>query len=435
LKNQLQQLFFGKLAKASYWIFSGAVAVGILGYFFQIMLGRMLSIEEYGHLNALLALLSILSAPLGALIMIITRRVSSYKAHSQIGHIGTYYTTIVPRILTAVILFLLVLALFSNNIQSYLKITDSAQFYLLSLLFFLLFIFSINNAFLYGLQKFQWVSSLGVFEVIAKILLSFFLVLMGLGIGGVLAGLIGAILLAIIVGYKLLSNEIVISKQTKNIAQRYEYRISTIAPILIANIAFIVMTQIDLLFVNYYFSPSEVGIYAAVAILGKSILFLPSSISKALFPMVAEEHAKGEGSYTYFKQSVIATLFMSIIGVLIFFFFGDKFLVILLGSNYEGTGVLLGFYGLAMMPLALVNLFEHYLIAKGRVVFAYLFFLVVPFQLLCIYFFHSSFLSILTVTGISGLLVLFFGIWFLKKELRKEVLLTNGIINSGKKTT
>ena len=59
--------------------------------------------------------------------------------------------------------------------------------------------------------------------------------------------------------------------------------------------------------------------------------------------------------------------------------------------------------------MALVMVAEHFLIAMGQVLFAYLFAVVAPLQLLAIYFYHETLLNVIIILGVSGALLVIIG--------------------------
>ena len=109
MKHQVKQLFLGKLARASSWLFVGGTAGGILGYLFQIIMGRMLSVTEYGILSALMAIMVVIGAPIQTLSMIISRRVSAYRSEQDSSKLGYLFYWINRKLLLiAVVLATLV---------------------------------------------------------------------------------------------------------------------------------------------------------------------------------------------------------------------------------------------------------------------------------------------------------------------------------------
>ena len=73
-----------------------------------------------------------------------------------------------------------------------------------------------------------------------------------------------------------------------------------------------------------------------------------------------------------------------------------------------------------MLPMALVMVAEYFLIAKGRVLFAWIFLAVAPFQVLAIYTWHEELWMIVATIAAFGFLLAVVGYLFLWKEFRGE---------------
>ena len=139
----------------------------------------------------------------------------------------------------------------------------------------------------------------------------------------------------------------------------------------------------------------------------------------ALFPMVAENHARSQGSAHLLLQAVGLTTLLSSAGAVFYLLFGEEIIALLYGEHYLGAGKLLKFYGFAILPMALVLVAEHFLIAKGRVLFAYLFLFIAPLQLIAVHFFHDSMHMVLAVVGVSGLVLALLGYGLLWHAFKK----------------
>jgi len=401
------QFFYSKFARASAWLFFGGLAGGILGYFFQILMGRMLSPNEYGLFSAMMGLFALLAAPLGTLLMVVSRKVSQYRAKHDDGSITHFYYWINIRSAIVGALILGVFLLFAPQIQLYLKAPSIMPIYLLGVLLFTTFMPIINNAFLQGVQSFLWLSASGSLWVLLKIIFSFALVFLGFGVSGALGGTILAAIFGWTISYYALYHQLAVGRDKPFRAQHLTFKPAL--PVLFANVAFAGMTQLDIVLVNYYFSAQDTGYYAAASILGKAVMYLSGSIAVALFPMVAERHARSESSLHLLFQAVGLTTILSGIGAIFYFLFGEAIIVLFYGEEYRSAGIILKFYGFAILPMALVMVVEHFLIAKGRVLFSYLFILILPLQLIAVYFYHSTLLTIVTVVGACSLLVALLG--------------------------
>jgi O-antigen/teichoic acid export membrane protein len=74
------ELWRSRLARIGSGLLVAGVIGGVLGYAFQVAMGRLLDAADYGRLNALMSLLIVLAAPLGTVGMVITRRFAEYRA-------------------------------------------------------------------------------------------------------------------------------------------------------------------------------------------------------------------------------------------------------------------------------------------------------------------------------------------------------------------
>ena len=87
-------------------------------------------------------------------------------------------------------------------------------------------------------------------------------------------------------------------------------------------------------------------------------------------------------------------------------------MTLLYGQKYQGASELLKLYGFAMLPMTLVMVAEHFLIAKGRVIFAYVMMFFIPFVFLAAYTCHTRLIDIVYILtfGSWGLAAVGFGV-------------------------
>jgi len=406
--NRIISLFIGKLANASAWMLVGSIAAGVLGYVLQVLMGRMLGVQEYALFSAIMALFTILATPLSTMVMLISRKVSEYFANQDNSAITYVYYTIHKRSMVAGVLILGLGFAFDSEIQHYLKAPTSVPVYALALLLFVTSFPFVNNAFLQGLQKFAWLSASSALNAIFKICLSVVFVWAGYGVSGAIGGAALAYILTWAITYLALWGTL--QKGLGQTSKAQSITLGSAFPVFVANGAFAVMTQLDMVLVNYFFPAHEAGLYAAASILGKAVLYLPGGIALALFPMVAERHAREEGSAHLLMQALGLTFILCGIGATIYFFCGEWFVQLVYGDQYREAGELLQYYGFAIFPMSIVMVVEYFLIAKGRVLFAYLFMLIAPLQIMAVYYFHESLFSIIAIMALFGMTVVTIGL-------------------------
>jgi len=414
--QRLMELLFGKLARASIWMVAAGIAAGALGYVFQVLMGRMLVPAEFALFCAIMALFSILCAPLGTLLMLVSRKVSEYRAKNDAGSIIHFYYFVNLRTAVFGIGVIAVCFAFSTLLQSYLKAPNVTPIYLLGVMLFFTFLPSINSAFMQGMQNFKWFSVSSVLSVLLKIIFAVTLVWLGYGITGALLGISFSFVMIWLLSYYGLHSQLVRGRGKS--FQTTHLSIKSALPVLVANVAFATMTQFDMVLVNYYFPSHEAGLYAAASVLGKAVLYLPGGIALALFPMVAENHAGNKGSAHLLMQALLLAALMCGAGAVFYYLFGEWLIRSLYGENYLGASEVLRYYGLAILPMALVMVTEHFLIAKGKVLFAYLFLVFAPLQLLAVYWYHTSLLMIVGIMAATNVLLCSVGFWLLWREFR-----------------
>lgn len=413
--QRLRNIIFGKLARASVWTMAAGILAGVLGYAFQVLMGRMLTPSEFALFSTVMALFAILCAPLGTLMMLITRKVSEYKARNDVGSIYHFYYAI--NIRTAVIGLLVIAAcfVFSTQLQIYLKAPTITPVYLLGVMLFFTLLPSINSAFMQGIQNFIWFSASSVLSVAYKIIFSVALVWMGFGLVGALIGISLSFVMLWITTLGGLRSKLIEGRGKPFEVGRLTYKAAL--PVFVANVAFATMTQFDMVLVNYYFPSHEAGLYAAASVLGKAVLFLPGGIAMALFPMVAENHAGNKASSHLLMQAITLTTVLCGMGAIFYYLFGDWLVQLLYGESYRGASDVLRYYGFAILPMALVMVTEYFLIAKGKVMFAYLFLVFAPLQFLAVYYFHNSLLTIVGIMAVTGILLCSLGFLLLWKSV------------------
>ena len=416
MREKVKHFFFSKLVQASSWLLAGGVAGGILGYVFQIIMGRMLSVAEYGALSSIMAIYAIMSTPFQTIFMIVSRRVSVLKSQKNIDSIAKLFFVLNYKV--AGISFILILFFwFLPFIKKYLLIENSSQFYLLIGILISTTFFSINKAYLQGLQYFKWLSASGVLSNLFKTIIAIIFVYFGFGVSGALGGVFISTLITLVLTYFILHPTLNKNSTSSPSTTSFLFKSASLA-VLFANIAFATMTQIDMVLVKYFFSEQDAGLYAAASILGKAAMYLPGGVTLALFPMVAENHAKGTSSSNVMFQAVNITALLSLIGALFYYFFADYIILFLYGADYKDASIILKYFGFAILPMSLIMVAEYFLIAMGRVLFAYLFILVAPLQAIAIYYYHDTLLNVVTVLFVSGAVLVLVGYGLLWGEFK-----------------
>jgi O-antigen/teichoic acid export membrane protein len=99
----------------------------------------------------------------------------------------------------------------------------------------------------------------------------------------------------------------------------------------------VIISNVDILMVKHYFAPSEAGIYAAVALVGRLLYFATWSVTSAMFPISAGSQAESDSR----RVLVVPLLFVAGLSTVFVVFLGSfPGLVIrtLFGSDFHPAG-------------------------------------------------------------------------------------------------
>jgi O-antigen/teichoic acid export membrane protein len=396
-------------------LFLGGMLGGIGGYVFHIIMGRMLDEGDYGLLATVVAMTTVLSVPTSALTLLLARAVAGYRAHEDEGSIARLYSKTMRGLLVICTLFLATYALATPFLQEVLRVPTLTPVYLLGVLVVFSLVVPIGLAILQGLQKFVAFSLSHLLAIGSKILLSALLIWLGFGVSGAIVGT----LLSLTVMWLFVNLQIRSSLRCAKLPRaEYRYPWHFLLSVVLASLAFVSMTQLDIVLVRYHFDAEQSGVYAAAAILGKAVLYLPGAVVTALFPMVAENSALKKASASLLLNAVALTLALCSAGALIYLLFAPELVILLYGERYAEAGEVLRYFGLAMIPMALVLVAENFLIAQGRIVFTYLLVVAAPLQILAIHLFHQSLLMVVAILAIGGWVLVLVGYGILWREYR-----------------
>lgn len=411
-------LYRDRFFRTGFWLTAANFFGGALGYAYQILIGRMLSPGDFALFSAVMALYIILSTPFSAILMVVSKRVTFLISRDYLSDLKKFYWSLASRIFSVGIASLFLGFFFADYAQEYLRAPTPSTIWIFYCLLASTMMLVVNNAFLQGLQNFYWLTVSILLGIALKIFLSWGFISLGYGASGALSGTLLSCLITIVMGLYLVS---------RDLKSNHDQKIKTtelvvtpprlnVLPVLIANLGFVAITQLDMVLVNWFFTSSEAGIYAAASVFGKAILYLPGGIVLALFPMVAKNHSDNVSSINLVRNAVIITLVMCGSLASIYWLLGDWMMSLFYGDLYKGSGQLLRWYGLAITPMALVMVAEHFLIAQGRTLFCWLYLFILPFQFAAIWFWHQELWMVLANIGISGVILTFLGYSILLKE-------------------
>ena len=321
------------------------------GYLYNVACIRYLGSRIYGDVAAVLALIALVSLPLGSLQLLLAREIAQISEGRDIGLLFRRWT--VRACLGGAALVVAGLALISP-LQDALSIHSRG-----ALAFGIAGIgFAVLAATLFGvLQGSQRFTALGVTYGAGGISRLLFVVpalLLGFGAVGALAvNLLAGLLSIVIAGWAL--RDLWPSRAEGAVLPQHDTR--QMVTMLVGSLAFASLTNSDILLAKYFFDDAQAGVYAAAALVGKAVLFLPAAVVTVLLPKAAERVAAGRTSRNILLASAGVTVVLTLTATGLLALVPESLLVWAFGGEFRDATSLLGWFGLAMTAAALVNVY------------------------------------------------------------------------------
>lgn len=415
MKKITSIIFNNSFLSSSLIMIIGSNATNFLNYIYHLVMARLLSPSQYGELASVISVVGLLGVIPGALSLVIIKYISSAKTDTEVNHLIIWVKQQSFKISFFCFFLLLIVSPFITNFLHinniwYLLIMSSTFFFSLPALF--------NRSILQGLIRFKEMVYSVMSENVAKLVLGAIFVLLGFGVGGVLAGWV----LAVILGWFLTALYIK-PKNTAGLKDRETDIIKSMAfftiPVVIYSLSTTALYSIDIILVKHFFSPHEAGIYASVSTLGRIIFFATGPIVAVMFPYISQRFSRGTHYIKIFLYSFASILCFSLLLLSIYAIFPGFIISLLYGNSYlEASGLLVYFAGFILL-FTLASLLINFNLSLNRTRVVIFPSLAALFQVAGIYLFHQNLLSVIWVSIIVNALLLFsLLIYSLKKELR-----------------
>jgi O-antigen/teichoic acid export membrane protein len=373
-------------------IVAAMVVANLANYGFQIMLGRALSIEEYGLLAGFMTVLTVITVAGTALQTTAARAIATGEHHDRYRFFDG-----LTRSSLLVAAGLVVLSVLALPVASSFFNIGALPLLLLGLFVVPAVLDSIALGRYQGLQRFTDLATYSTAQAMAKLFTAAIVLMLGFRATGLVAGLVVTSGVVAFVGLQL-------SREAGSL------EVTALDPDVRRALAAYTMLWFilgaDVLFARAFFVDTDAGIYAAAAVLGKAVLWIPVMIGQLIFPRLARRSKGGESVETLAYRSVILVIGVVGVAVLGLRLFGEPVFGLLYGDRYAVAADTAWKIGLAMAPLALVNLLIQHFLARQQSRFLGWMLFVLVVESLTMYVGPKTHDFYVLVLGSSGLVVL-----------------------------
>lgn len=243
---------------------------------------------------------------------------------------------------------------------------------------------------------------------LARIVIVFLLVRAGLGLTGAVIALPFGWLVSVFCAFFLLGRSFwTRSWPASQSLLREGGRLSFYA--LIAYIAYMSLTSLDLIWVNQNLSGEQAGAYAGLVLMRRIVALLPAVAVTVMFPRVVRALTEGRLPTRILAQT--AAIIAAVSGTLsvLYFLFSDQLIGIIFGREYQAAVPLLGWMGLATIGVSLSSIWLNYYLAERPRVFVILLGISVGLEWAFLNLFPLSMQSAVLAFGGTGWLLSFAG--------------------------
>lgn len=404
--NNVRSLVPANFFVSSSIIFAGSFLVNVLNYVFTLIMGRLLGVQAFGEVAALLSLLLVVSVPAAALSMLMTRESAFHNTQGR-GAVRELFMLLRRHVFLAALIFWMFF-LFSLPLFARLLHLDYVPLLIFSVLIPITLASSLQSGTLQGLQEFFMLSKQSVLGTLIKLVGSSLLVVAGFSVAGVMLGLVLASLGSWAYGY-LATRALLAPGEAEETDQSFSLRsVRELFPtILVTTLLLTLLSNVDVLMAKHYLSPELAGQYGALSTIGKVLIYGIGAFIAVLLPMVSAAQAEGRGEGSRILFLSLAIIAAASIGVYaLFSLFPTAIVALLLGSRYLAIAPLLGTFSIAMACISLTIALVNYFVATQNTSFIYLLFAGIALEVSLIALNHASLAAMTGMFVVSSLILL-----------------------------
>ncbi len=418
----IKKLFTTKLGRGTLVMVGGSFMVGGISFLFNPVMGNLLTIKEYGELVTILSLLIILSVPSLTLNTVLIKFSASYQAQGDMASVKSLFVEASKKLFFASFVLLLISWFSKDYIAQFLQIDDSNLLIYLGILTIVTIFFTINGAFLQGLLKFEAFTSASFLNSFLRIIFAAGLIYLGLNVRGALAGLILALFSAYLLTLVFLKKILTFpGGQLVNWRKIFYF----VGPAFSSLLGITILSTVDIILVKHFFSPIEAGLYSAVTVTGRVIIFTCLPITQVIFPVVVQRFEAGKPYHKFVVAGLIMTALIGATISLLYLLWPElvlKGFFFSRSSEYQAAGYLLAVYSVFITLFSLNTLLTYLFLSLQKVKFSIAPLIAGVLQGILIWFFHQNLNQVIIVNIIANfllLLVLSLYYWFNLKRVKK----------------
>lgn len=375
----------------------------VIDFAFHFWIGRLLIPSDFATLQTLNSVALVYTTASGVFQPVVSRFIAEAHSKSEGNSIPVIFQTFLRAAVWLGLILSTLVLLLAQPIGQTLNL-PAWTIQISAGLIFLSTLRPIAAGALQGIENFVAFGLTRLTLSLGRILLLLLLVQAGLGLTGAVIALPFGWLVSVLCGFFLLGKPFWrrVTAPPSNLLQE-GWKLSFYA--LLAYLAYMSLTSLDLIWVNQTLTGEAAGAYAGLVLMRRIVALLPGVAVLVMFPRVVKSLAEGKLPSLILARTAAIMLVTSGLLSLFYFMFSDQLITIIFGSEYQPAAPLLGWMGLAMIGTSLSSIWLNYYLAEKSLNFVIVLGMAVALEWTLLNLLPLSMQSAVLAFGLTGWLL------------------------------
>ncbi|HET9393812.1 MAG TPA: hypothetical protein VFO29_09890 [Candidatus Rubrimentiphilum sp.] len=392
----LQKVLRSEFVRHSALVFGATTTSSVLSYLFNFAVSRRLGVVDYASVSSLSGLLVILSLPALVINLIVVKYAAEFHAVADVARLARLKHVVLRGSAILAAAFFVCGFLLRGFVASFLHIPNDSAVVLTLAIVALSYMIPSVRGILQGSQNFRMFSVSVVLEVFLKVLFAVGLVYAGFGVRGAMFG--WSVAVAVTLLYTMW-----VVRATLSGAAEVKLSIDgprlfkTIYGVAAATAGLTLLSFLDVVLVKHFFDARQAGLFAAVNLTGKVVLFIVAFLPMTLLPKAVAKAARGESPTGLLVQAALGTLLISGTTLAVFAAMPATIISLVAGRAFAPAAPYVFRYDIAMTLLAGITLVVNYKVALHRYDFVYPLFVILIGEVGAIALWHRGLMDVVNI--------------------------------------
>lgn len=372
LFSKIKDLVRQDFIKHNMVFFFGSLGIALFNYLYYPVVGRLVSVSNFGEIQAFISLYTELGILLTAFGYVTTNIVQNNDSHASRRVILTELERLAAGLAVATLILLSLLSVYLKNSFHF---TSALPFLGLGVLTVLVVPFTFRSYYLQGEKRLLDVSFGGIIFSLGKLIVSTVLILIGWKVAGAVVGYLIAQVLALyfvairtgkalprlrssiplrLAGFKFQTERRVLKREL----------VYGLFILIVLSVVTLLYTS-DVLVVRHYFSAEIAGLFSGISAVARMVFFITVSVSGVLIASVKISNAYRDNIHIL-KKSLLLVVGIGGVVWLGYVLFPSLATKILIGGKYTVYTDLLPWLAFSMLLCSVNNLLLSYQIALRK---------------------------------------------------------------------